>query len=132
MNSKRKIAVLGACIVSLFVLELQIVPEANAIFGTRRRTAMMTAAVVSSQDASKDSQSKQQASTSQSQAATPAATTTPPAPSTGALPLGTVVNALPSGCTSKPVDGVEYYHCGSNYYRAAFQGSSVVYITAQP
>ena len=28
--------------------------------------------------------------------------------------------------------GVEYYQCGKNYYRAAFQGSQLVYVTAKP
>ena len=48
------------------------------------------------------------------------------------LPQGTVVNALPEGCTMKVVDGVEYHHDGTNYYRAAFQGNQLVYVTAQP
>jgi hypothetical protein len=49
------------------------------------------------------------------------------------LPLGTVVAALPPGCTSTPVGGVEYYYCDANFYRAAFQGNNLVYVTtAQP
>jgi len=48
------------------------------------------------------------------------------------LPVGTVVSALPAGCSEKPVGGVEYYYCGGNYYRAAFQGTQLVYVTAQP
>jgi hypothetical protein len=48
------------------------------------------------------------------------------------LPLGTVVTTLPGGCTSTPVGGVEYYYCGGNFYRAVFQGNSLVYVTAQP
>ena len=64
-------------------------------------------------------------------AAAEAAAAVPPSPDTP-LPIGTVVATLPAGCTSMPVDGVEYYHCGSNYYRAAFQGTQLVYVTAQP
>jgi hypothetical protein len=48
------------------------------------------------------------------------------------LPLGTVVSALPAGCTSTPVGGVEYYYCGGNFYRAVFQGNQLVYVTAKP
>jgi hypothetical protein len=59
----------------------------------------------------------------------------PPAPAAAAgkpLPLGTVVAALPAGCTSTPVGGVEYYYCGGNFYRATFQGNNLVYVTAKP
>jgi hypothetical protein len=48
------------------------------------------------------------------------------------LPLGTVVSALPAGCTPTPVGGVEYYYCGGNFYRTAFQGNSLVFVTAKP
>ena len=69
-----------------------------------------------------------QAAAAQQQSAAP-----PPAAASGkTLPLGTVVSSLPGGCTEKPVGGVEYYHCGSNYYRAVFQGNSLVYVTAKP
>ena len=56
----------------------------------------------------------------------------PPAATGKPLPLGTVVSALPQGCVSTPVGGVEYYYCGGNFYRAAFQGNKLVYVTAQP
>jgi hypothetical protein len=48
------------------------------------------------------------------------------------LPLGTVVSALPGGCVPTPVKGVEYYYCSGNFYRAMFQGNTLVYVTAQP
>ena len=48
------------------------------------------------------------------------------------LPLGTVVSALPGGCTPTPVGAVEYYYCGGNFYRAVFQGNQLVYVTAKP
>jgi hypothetical protein len=48
------------------------------------------------------------------------------------LPLGTVVAALPAGCTPTPVGGKEYYYCGGNFYRAAFQGNQLVYVTTKP
>jgi hypothetical protein len=48
------------------------------------------------------------------------------------LPVGTVVPSLPPGCTPKTVGGVAYHVCGNDFYRAAFQGSTLVYVTAQP
>ena len=62
----------------------------------------------------------------------PPAAAPPPAASGGTLPLETVVHSLPAGCIDTPVGGVEYYHCGANYYRAVFQGNTLVYVTAQP
>jgi hypothetical protein len=53
-------------------------------------------------------------------------------PAAGTLPLGTVVQQLPAGCTKTSSGGVEYYKCGSDYYRAAFQSNNLVYVTAQP
>ena len=56
----------------------------------------------------------------------------PPPASGQTLPLGMVVSALPAGCSQMTKDGVEYQKCGPNYYRTAFQGSNLVYVTAQP
>jgi len=49
-----------------------------------------------------------------------------------ALPIGTTVPYLPPGCTSTDIGGVNYFYCGSVYYRAGFQGNSVVYIVSVP
>jgi glucose/arabinose dehydrogenase len=71
--------------------------------------------------------SQQQAAPSQQQAAPP------PAVAAGSpLPLGTVVAALPGGCTNTPVDGVNYYYCGGNFYQAVYEGSALRYITVKP
>lgn len=132
-------------------LMVDLVPDANAVFGVRRRavrrgvaigaaasTNAATSATAQQQTATAQQQSataqqqaataQQQSATAQQQAAVPSGTTA----SKNALPLGTIVNALPPGCASKPVNGVEYYYCGQNYYRAAFQGNNLVYVTAQP
>ena len=58
-----------------------------------------------------------------------------PAPAVAAgpaLPLGTVVAALPAGCTATPVGGVNYYYCGGNFYQAVFEGSNLKYVTTKP
>ena len=68
---------------------------------------------------------KQEAAAAKQQAAAVTATA-------GPLPLGTVVPTLPAGCVSTPVGGVEYYYCGGNFYRAVFQGTQLVYVTAKP
>jgi hypothetical protein len=69
-----------------------------------------------------DAASQQQSATAQQQAAA----------SGKSLPLGTVVSALPPGCTPSTVGGVNYYYCGGNFYQAMYQGSTLVYVTTQP
>ena len=56
---------------------------------------------------------------------------TPPpaaAPPVTTVPVGTVVQALPAGCTSVTVGGVNYSDCGGVFYKTAFQGSNLVYV----
>jgi glucose/arabinose dehydrogenase len=139
---------------------LRSVDEAEAIAGVRRRTARRTAVVVGGTTAAAASaataSANQQAAASQQQAAAAeaeaaaaqqqaaaaeaeaeaykqqAAAAQAQATAAGVLPIGTVVTALPAGCTTVTSGGVEYHSCGGNYYRAAFQGSQLVYVTAQP
>jgi hypothetical protein len=142
MKTMRKMTVIGTALVLMLIadvplLPVQLVPEAHAILGVRRRSvavgyaagsATATAAAQSQQSAAAQQQAataQQQSATAQQQAAAAAAAGKP-------LPLGTVVAALPPGCTSTPVGGVEYHSCGGNFYRAVFQGNSLVYVTAQP
>jgi len=127
----------------------------GSVAGVARRTTRRTVAVVGTEEASEASAqqaavAQQQAATAQQQSATAAqqsataqqqsaaaqqqaASAPPPAPAPGqALPLGTVVSTLPAGCSQTSKGGIEYYQCGPNYYRTAFQGSNLVYVTAQP
>lgn len=141
-------------IADLSLLHVQLVPEANAIFGVRRRAFRRgviigaSAGAVSASAAESQQQAavaQQQAATAQEQAATAqeqaaaaqqqaatAAHPPPPATTGKPLPLGTVVSALPAGCTTKTVGDVEYYYHDGNYYRAVFQGNNLVYVTAKP
>jgi hypothetical protein len=48
------------------------------------------------------------------------------------LPVGAIVPSLPPGCTSTVITGVSYFYCGGVYYRAGFQGNSIVYIVSVP
>ena len=91
-------------------------------------TAEQQAATAAQQSAT----AQQQSATAQQQAAAAQTPAPPPAATGQPLPLGTVVATLPAGCTSAPVGGVNYYHCGGNYYQAVYEGSTLKYITAKP
>ena len=134
--------------------------DAEGVLGVRRRTARRTAVVVGSASAASAAAAtsaaqqqavaaEQQAAASQQQAAqaeaeaaaaqqqaaaaqAEAAAYKQQAQAAGPLPEGTVVTALPDGCTTTTSDGVQYYACGENYFRAAFQGSQLVYVTTKP
>jgi pyruvate/2-oxoglutarate dehydrogenase complex dihydrolipoamide acyltransferase (E2) component len=152
MKTILKIAVLAPASVLMFLADappeipapyVQLVPEAQAILGVRRRAfrrgVVVGDAVATSEardmEAQQQQQQQQQAAAAPAPAPPPVAAPTPaPAPATDGkpLPLGTVVPAPPSGCTATPVGGVQYYYCGGNFYRAVFQGTTLVYVTAQP
>ncbi len=158
MKTILKIAVLTPILILLFLVDVppelpapyvQLVPEAHAIFGVRRRAfrrgAVIGASAATASEAAAANQQKQAAAAQQQQAAAaphpaaaappPAAAAVPPPPPVVAgkpLPLGTVVSTLPAGCTSTPVGGIDYFYCGGNFYRAVFQGNNLVYVTAQP
>ncbi|MEJ2097415.1 MAG: hypothetical protein P8Y38_09835, partial [Deltaproteobacteria bacterium] len=125
-------------------LPVQLVPDAEAIFGVRRRAfrrgVILGAAAEGTAGASahysettqqQAATAQQEAATAQQQSATAQQQTTmakqasvsSPAPaqptaSGKPLPLGTVVDTLPGGCTKTPVGGIEYYYCSGNFYRA--------------
>ena len=141
MKTILKITVIGISLVLLLIADLSfmsvpLVPEADAIFGVRRRMFRRGVIIGESARAASDSEtaatSHQQAATSQPQAAPAAPPPLPPVASGKPLPLGTVVAALPAGCVSTPVGGVDYFYCGGNFYRAVFQGNKLVYVTAKP
>jgi hypothetical protein len=154
MKTICKISVVAVALSSVLVVDLpflpvQAVPEAQAIFGVWRRharrwavvgtaavattAAATTAAATSAAAASETAAAQQQAAAAQQQAAAAQQqAAAAPAAAGKPLPIGTVVSALPAGCVSTPVGGVEYYYCGGNFYRAVFQGNQLVYVTAQP
>jgi len=127
-------------------LGLQFLPEAHAIVGapvtpvsvagvarrTTRRTVAVASTTAASQSAAQAATAQQQSATAQQQAAVASQPAAAPATAAGALPLGTVVQALPAGCTQVAQGGVQYSRCGADYYRAVFQGNNLVYVTAQP
>jgi len=104
---------------------LEFVSEAQAVLGVRRRSARRGAAVGYSAGAA----AANEANAAAQPAAAPAA---PAAPVYGPLPTGTVVSVLPAGCAPVTAAGVQYQHCGENYFQAVLQGSNLVYMTAKP
>ncbi len=127
------IARILAFIIFLFTCEAMEAQAGRMHRATRRRTAV----VVSSATHSKDQQQAQAAATAQAPppaqtAPAPAQTTTPaPASTQALLPTGSVVTSLPTGCSSSAIGGEEYYICGANYYKAAYQEGSLVYVTVK-
>jgi len=161
MKRMFKVTAVTTTLVVMLLADLALlVPDTHAIFGVWRRagrrmavvgtvavasTAAVAAAGATAAAASQSAAAQQQAAAAQQQAAAAqhqaaaaqqqaAAAPLAPAPATAGkeLPLGTVVSMLPAGCVTTPVGGVEYYYCGGNFYRAVFQGNSLVYVTARP
>jgi hypothetical protein len=92
--------------------------------------AASTAATQQQQAATAQQQAataEQQAATAEQQAATAQQQAAAARPA-GAPAAGAVVPALPAGCKPETRGGVEYQNCGGVYYRAAFQGSNLVYV----
>lgn len=117
-------------------------PDAKAIIGVapggsvvRRHAIVATAAVAESSASSSQAQAQPTPAPAPAAAAPAAAAPVPPpaaAAAGGAVALGTVVTALPAGCSSQPVGQVNYYKCGTVYYQAAFQGTTLVYVSVAP
>jgi len=55
----------------------------------------------------------------------------PAAQATTAVPIGTVVPTLPSGCSSVAVQGANYFNCAGVYYMPSFQGTNLVYVVVE-
>lgn len=127
------IVLLLMLIADIPLLPVELVPEAQAILGVRRRTARRTAVVAYSAGAATASAataaSQQQAATAQQQAAVAQQQAAPHAVS--GVPVGTVVQALPAECTAVTVGGSQYQDCNGTFYRAAFQGNNLVYVVVE-
>lgn len=108
----------------------QLISEAHAVYGRQRRTRRRGAAVgYAAGTASGAAAASAAQTTTEEQDAVSQPASAPPS---GAQPIGTVVSTLPAGCSPVDIDGVEYHKCGPDYYRAAFQGNNLVYVTTQP
>lgn len=107
-------------------LTVELVPEAQAIFGVRRRVRRRTAVVAYSAGAATSATSATAAAASSASQQQLAA-----AQSASGVPIGTVADALPAGCTAVTVGNSEYQDCGGSFYKAAFQGNKLVYVVVQ-
>jgi hypothetical protein len=153
MNRKLGRALVAAVMVAALIPEPAFTQAGHMHRATRRRTAVVVGSAVSdsdqekaaaSQSSAQQSTAAQQSATAQQQSATAAqqsataqqqtaaAAKPAAAPAAGALAVGTVASTLPTGCATTPVGGVEYYHCGNDWYRSAFQGNTLVYVTTAP
>ena len=114
-------------------LVVQMVPEAHAIFGVRRR-AMRRGVIIGSSMEAGAAASSAAAAPAPAPAAAPAPAQAP-APAIhprDAPPIGSIVTTLPAGCETTTKGGVQYNDCNGVFYRAAFQGSNLVYVVTQP
>lgn len=127
------------------MLPLELVPDAQAIFGVRRRTAVVAysagrstgaaAASASQQQAAAAQQqaaySQQQAAAAQQEAEAAKQQAASPPPSSG-VPMGTVLETLPKeGCLPITVGNTQYQKCDDTFYRAAFMGNKLVYVAVE-
>ena len=100
-----------------------------SVAGVARRSAYGGGAASSQQQAV----APQQAATAQAPTSTaPQQPAMAPAPPASALPVGTIVGTLPSGCTTVNLAGKDYFDCGGTLYRAGFQSGNVVYLVSEP
>jgi hypothetical protein len=114
-------------------INVHFMSEAEAVAGRQRRTRRRGLAVGFAAGSASGAAAA-------SAAAAPAAAPTPaaapaPAPAAqpaGAPPIGSIVTTLPAGCVTTTKGGVQYFNCNNVFYRAAFQGSNLVYVVAQP
>jgi len=137
--------VAGFALLFLFdVISLGLIPEAEAVYGTRRRTARRTAVVVGSSSSAAASSANAQAAAAEQEAAAAqqqaaaaeaeaaaaqaeadvykqqAAATQQQA----AAPAPTaMVASLPEGCVSAG----EVFQCGNVYYKPYLSGNQIVY-----
>lgn len=51
---------------------------------------------------------------------------------TNAPAVGTIITALPSGCTSVATAGTAIYSCNNVYYKPFYQGTTLVYPVTHP
>ena len=49
-----------------------------------------------------------------------------------AIVVGSMVNTLPSGCSTVIVNGFAYQQCGSSWYQPQISGSSTTYVVINP
>lgn len=124
------IVIVLTTIVDIPLLPVELVPEAQAIFGVRRRTAVVaySAGAASASAAAKASSSQQQTAPPPQPPAPVPEPAAPPAQPVSAIPVGTIAEKLPAECVAVTVGNVNYQECKGVFYRTAFQGNNLVYV----
>jgi hypothetical protein len=123
-------------VVDIPLLPVELVPDAEAIFGVRRRTAVIAYSAGAASGAAAASAKQQQTAPPPQQApppqpaAAPQQQASPPQP-VSAVPVGTVVETLPGKCVAVTVANVSYQDCEGTFYRAAFKANNLVYVSVE-
>jgi hypothetical protein len=121
---------------------LVVIGNAEAIIGVapggsivRRHAIVATTAVVASSSANAaaaaNANAVAAANANAAAANANAAAAQAAAPAAGPA-IGSMTTTLPPGCTPRTLNNIEYQLCGSTYYRAAMQGSTLVFVVSQP
>ena len=104
-----------------------------SVAGVARRSMYRGAAVATTAAVTSAAAANAAAANAAAANAAAAAAVAQRAPAPGAaVPVGTIVPNLPSGCSSIAIGGVNYFNCAGVYYRAGFQGNNIVYIVSAP
>ena len=105
-----------------------------SVGGVARRTTRRTVAYTSTASASAAASSAAaadaaaaEASAAQAEAAA-ASAAAQSQPAAASLRAGSVVTALPTGCSSMTIDGGSYFNCGGTIYKPTFQSNNLVYV----
>ena len=130
-NTALAILLVLMTVIDIPLLPVELVPDAEAIFGVRRRVARRTAVVAYSAGAASATASSHAAAAPQQQAAPAPQQPAPPPQPVSAVPIGTIVETLPGGCTPVTVGNVKYQDCAGSFYRTAFQGNNLVYVVSE-
>lgn len=130
-NTALAILLVLMTVVDIPLLPVELVSDAEAILGVRRRVARRTAVVAYSAGAASATAASQAAAAPQQPAAPAPQQPAPPPQPASAVPIGTVVETLPGGCTPVTVGNVKYQDCAGSFYRTAFQGNNLVYVVSE-
>jgi multidrug efflux pump subunit AcrA (membrane-fusion protein) len=106
--------------------------EAVATSAMNAAAANAAAANMAAANAAAAQAAAANAAAAQAAAANAAAAAAAAQQAAATLPIGTTVPYLPPNCNSSLINGINYFNCGGVYYRAGFQGNSVVYIVSVP
>jgi len=122
----------GTPLASAGVARRSMYREAVAASASNAAAANAAAANMAYANAAAAQAAAANAAAAQAAAANAAAAAAAAQRAAAALPIGTTVPYLPPNCNSSVINGVNYFNCGGVFYRAGFQGNSVVYIVSVP